>query len=108
MQDHQNQGAGIPLPPETNQTAGAGMRSNKTRKAFSARRAALMAAFVALSYVVSLLDFPIFPAAPFLKLDFGNVFILLISFLLGPVEGVIVCILKELLRTIGSSSAGVG
>lgn len=108
MQDHQNQGAGTPLPPETNQTAGAGMRSNKARRAFSARRAALMASFVALSYVVSLLDFPIFPAAPFLKLDFGNVFILLISFLLGPVEGVIVCILKELLRTIGSSSAGVG
>ena len=74
----------------------------------SAKRLALMAAFVALAYVVSLLDFPIFPATPYLKLDFGNVFILLISFLLGPVEGVAVCVLKELLRIIGSSSGGVG
>lgn len=74
----------------------------------SAKRLALMAAFVALAYVVSLLDFPIFPATPFLKLDFGNVFILLISFLLGPVEGVAVCVMKELLRIIGSSSGGVG
>ncbi len=75
---------------------------------FSAKRLALMAVFVALSYVVSFLEIPIFPAAPFLKLDFGNVFILLISFLLGPVEGVLVCLLKEGLRMLGSSSGGVG
>lgn len=75
---------------------------------FTAKRLALMSVFTALSYVVSLFDFPIFPAAPFLKLDFGNVFILLISFLLGPVEGIIVCALKETLRIIGSSSGGVG
>ena len=67
-----------------------------------------MAIFVALSYAISLLDFPIFPATPFLKLDFGNAFILLASFLLGPIEGVIVCILKEVLRILGSSSGGVG
>ena len=78
------------------------------KKRFSAKRIALMAVFVALSYAVSLLDFPIFPATPFLKLDFGNVFILLISFLLGPVEGVIVCVLKESLRILGSSSGGIG
>ena len=75
---------------------------------FSTKRIVLMAVFVALSYVVSLFDFPIFPAVPFLKLDFGNVFILLIAFLLGPIEGVIVCVLKETLRIVGSSSGGVG
>ena len=78
------------------------------KRRFTAKRLALMAVFVALSYVVSLFDFPLFPAAPFLKLDFGNVFILLISFLLGPIEGVVVCALKETLRIIGSSSGGVG
>lgn len=78
------------------------------KRFFTAKRMALMAVFVALSYVVSLFDFPIFPATPFLKLDFGNVFILLISFLLGPIEGVVVCALKETLRMIGSSSGGVG
>ena len=83
-------------------------RKNQFKARFSAKRMALMAAFVALSYVVSLLDFPIFPAVPFLKLDFGNVFILLIGFLLGPVEGIVVCLLKEGLRIVGSSSGGVG
>ena len=75
---------------------------------FSAKRLAFMAVFVALSYAVSFLEIPIFPTTPYLKLDFGNVFILLISFLLGPIEGIIVCVLKESLRMIGSSSGGVG
>ena len=78
------------------------------KKRFSAKRLAFMAVFVALSFAVSLLDFPIFPATPFLKLDFGNVFILLISFLLGPIEGVIVCIVKESLRISVSTSGGIG
>ena len=88
-------------------TDGAGMRS-MLKKRFSAKRIALMGVFVALSYGVSFLEFPIFPPAPFLKLDFGNVFILLISLLLGPIEGIIVCVLKECLRLIGSTSGGVG
>ncbi len=95
---------------------GAGMRSSKRKELFkreiktrfSAKRIALMAVFVALSFVVSFLEVPLFPSAPFLKLDFGNIFILLIGFLLGPVEGVFVCLLKETLRMIGSSSGGVG
>ncbi len=83
-------------------------KGKKIKQRFTAKRIALMAAFTALAYVVSLFDFPIFPAVPFLKLDFGNVFILLIAFLLGPIEGVLVCVLKESLRIIGSSSGGVG
>ena len=75
------------------------------RNRFTAKRLAFMAVFVALSYVVSFLEIPI--VHPF-KLDFGNVFILLIAFLLGPVEGMIVCVLKECLRMIGSATGGVG
>lgn len=78
------------------------------KRFFSAKRMAVIAVFSALAFVVSLFDFPIFPATPFLKLDFGNVFILLVSFLLGPIEGVISCVVKETLRIIGSSSGGVG
>lgn len=97
------------------ETAGVGTQPTQKRKVdlkkrFSAKRIALMAVFVALSFAVSLLSFSLFPSTPvfFLELDFGNVFILLISFLLGPVEGVIVCILKELLRTFVGSTGGVG
>lgn len=83
-------------------------RRAAVKKHFSAKRMAFMAVFVALSYVVSFLEIPLFPSAPFLKIDFGNVFILLVSFLLGPIEGIIVCALKESLRMLGSSSGGVG
>ena len=77
------------------------------KKRLSAKRLALMAVFVALSYAVSFLEIPMpLFGANFLKLDFGNVFILLISFLLGPVEGVVVCLLKESLRLIGGTGAG--
>ncbi len=90
------------MQPTENLAAGA------KKKRFTAKRLAFMAVFVALSYVVSFIEIPLFPAAPFLKLDFGNVFILLVSFLLGPIEGIAVCILKECLRMLGSSSGGVG
>lgn len=83
--------------------------SVKWKQKFSAKRIAFMAVFVALSYAVSFLEIPLpLFGASFLKLDFGNVFILLISFLLGPVEGVLVCLLKEGLRCLTSSSMCAG
>jgi riboflavin transporter FmnP len=82
--------------------------SSGLKQRFSAKRLAFMAIFVALSYAVSFWEIPLFPATPYLKLDFGNVFILLVSFLLGPVEGVLVCGLKESLRMLSSSSGCVG
>ena len=79
------------------------------KKRFSAKRLALMGVFVALSYVVSFIEIPLpLFGAEFLKLDFGNVFIVLIAFLLGPLEGTLVCLLKESLRCIGSSSMCAG
>ena len=95
------------------QTDGAGTGSTRekpsVRKRFSAKRLALMAVFVALSYAVSFLEIPLpLFGASFLKLDFGNVFIILIAFALGPVEGVVVCLLKESLRCLSSSSLCAG
>ena len=60
----------------------------------------------ALSYGVSFLEFPIFPAAPFLKLDFSSVFILLVGFMFGPLYGVGACSIKELICFITKSSTG--
>lgn len=65
--------------------------------------------FSAIAFVVSFLEFPIFPPAPFLKLDFSLVFILLAGFVFGPISGVTCAFIKELLRfLIGSSTGGVG
>ena len=97
---------------EKMQTKGAGMRSTAKKpfkNRFTAKRLALMAVFVALSYAVSFLEIPLpLFGANFLRLDFGNVFIVLISFLLGPVEGVVVCFMKEALRCLSSTSMCTG
>lgn len=98
---------------EEMQTDGAGTGSTRAkpsvRKRLSAKRLALMAVFVALSYALSFLEIPMpLFGASFLKLDFGNVFIILIAFALGPVEGVVVCLLKESLRCLSSSSLCAG
>ena len=85
------------------------VKTQRYSKRFSAKRLALMSVFTALAYAVSFLEIPLpLFGAEFLKLDFGNVFILLISFLLGPIEGVLVCLLKEGLRCLTSTSLCAG
>ena len=64
------------------------------------------AIFAALAYLVSFLEFPVFPAAPFLKLDFSAVFTLLGSFMFGPVSGAAICVVKEALCALTKSSTG--
>ncbi len=79
------------------------MQKNLTRKIVG------VALFSALSFVVSLLEFPIFPAASFLKLDFSAVFILLGGFMYGPIAGIVICAVKELIRFVmGSGTGGIG
>ncbi len=65
-----------------------------------------IAVFAALSYAVSFLEFPIFPAAGFLKLDFSAVLTLLAGFIYGPISGIAVCGVKELLCFLTKSSTG--
>ena len=56
--------------------------------------------FAALAFVVSFLEFSVFPGtgASFLKLDFSLVLVLLAGFIFGPVSGVTTAAIKELLR----------
>ncbi len=82
-------------------------RENGTKK-LPTKRIVFIAMFVALSYALSFFSFPIFPVTPYMKLDFSNVFILLTGMLFGPVEGIIVCVLKEIIGITNSSSGGVG
>lgn len=84
-------------------------KSNWAKKMFSAKRCAVMALFSALALTVSFFEFPIFPATAFLQLDFGNCFIMLVGFLLGPIESLIVCVVKETLRILlKNGTGGVG
>ena len=79
------------------------------KSVFWTKRIALMGIFVALSYAVSFLEIPMpLFGATFLKLDLGNVFIALTGFLLGPVEAILVCAMKEGLRCLTSTSMCAG
>ncbi len=64
------------------------------------------AMFAALAYAVSFFEFPIFPATPFLKLDFSAVFLVLSAFLFGPICGVSACAVKEFLCFLTKTSTG--
>lgn len=78
------------------------------KKYFSASVIAKLAMFAALAFAVSYLEFPIFPAAPFLQLDFSCVFVLLGGFMFGPVAAIIISGVKECLRLFTTSTGGVG
>ena len=81
------------------------------RNYFTATRMAYLAVFTALAYVLYMpfLEFPIIPAVPFLKVDFSNSFVMIAGFALGPVAGVVVGVLKEILHALTfSQTVGVG
>ena len=69
---------------------------------------ALLAAIAAVLYF---LGFPLFPAAPFLRLDFSDVPALLAAMVLGPVYGVAVNLIQNFIGLIAGSfaaHAGIG
>lgn len=97
------------------QAANAEKRENKFASAiknyFTATRMAYLAVFTALAYVLYMpfLEFSLIPAVPFLKVDFSNSFVMIAGFALGPVAGVVVGILKEILHALTfSQTVGVG
>lgn len=72
----------------------------KTRKQkvyFTALRIAYIAIFTTLSVALRFWQFPIFETVKFLEFDFSDIFVLISGYALGPVSGVIVGIMKELI-----------
>lgn len=63
----------------------------------------------AVATVLMLLEFPVpFLIPPFVKLDFSELPALLASFSLGPISGVVVCLIKNLVCCLRSSTGCVG
>ncbi len=60
---------------------------------WSTKRIAVYALFVALSMVLSFVEVPIFPAAPFLKYDPSGIVMLIVGFAYGPAAAAIVSVL---------------
>lgn len=66
------------------------------------------AIFSALAFVISLLEFAVFPQTPYLQLDFSNAVTLLGGFVYGPVSAVFISLVKELLCLTKSGTGGIG
>lgn len=83
----------------------------QTMSRFSLRKLCVAAMLSAIAFVLMFLEFPI-PALipPFVKLDFSDLPALLGSFSLGPVYGIVIELVKNLLHILikGTSSAYIG
>lgn len=78
------------------------MTDNKLRKICIT---AIMSAFAtALMYLE--ISIPIIPS--FIKLDFSDLPALITSFAFGPVWGIIVCLIKNLIKLFNTNTAGIG
>ena len=81
---------------------------NKNTEFFTAKRVAILGTMTAVSYLLTLISFPIFPMAPFLMLDFSFAIMLLAGYMLGPLSSLIIVVAVNLLGAIGSSGGITG
>ncbi|MDY6038870.1 MAG: ECF transporter S component [Eubacterium sp.] len=79
-------------------------------KVFTTKNMILIAMFGAISMALMVVDFPLPFAPAFLKFDFADLPAMLATFLLGPIEGILVCVVKLALKLIikGTETAFVG
>ena len=79
------------------------------QKKFNARKLAVTAVLGGVATVLMFLSFslPMF-IPPFIKLDFSELPALIAAFSMGPLSGVIVCLVKNLVNAIVTSTGGVG
>ncbi|SDA15953.1 Riboflavin transporter FmnP [Ruminococcus sp. YE71] len=82
-----------------------------TKSKLNTRTITVIGMMSALSFIVFMLEIPAPLMPSFIKLDLSNVISLLTAFALGPVEGVIVCFIKNLIHLMVrgyASTMGVG
>ena len=86
------------------------MKNPFSKQVWTAKNIAGMAVFTALSFVVYLIEIPIFASTPasFLQLDLSNVFVMLAGFMYGPLPAFIITVIKELIHVSVGTTGGVG
>lgn len=78
------------------------------KKRFTPRSIAMIGMLSAISFILMFFDFsvPIMPS--FIKMDLSELPALIGCFAMGPLEGVVICLIKNLLHLLQSSTGGVG
>lgn len=82
------------------------VNKEKKVKFFTTRTMAVLAVLTAVGYGLSWLEFPLFPAAPFLKLDFSTFATLFGGYMFGPVGALVIEGIKQLIIWGTKSSTG--
>ena len=78
-------------------------------KKFNIKSLAVVAIMGAIGFILMVLEFPMpFLIPPFIKFDFSELPAIITAFALGPIQGIIVCLIKNLLHLFITTSAGVG
>jgi riboflavin transporter FmnP len=85
------------------------MNQPRSRQITKVRAVAVTAMLSAVAFVLMFLDFPIpFLIPNFVKMDFSELPALLAAFSLGPVYGVAVCLVKNLIHLTITTTGGAG
>lgn len=84
------------------------MEKNIKRNTTMTRTIVTLALFAAISTVLMYLDFPIPIFPPFLKFDFSDLPALLAAFLFGPLQGIAVTLVKNVIHLAVSHTGGAG
>lgn len=80
----------------------------KFKKPIPVRKLVVTAMMAAIATVLMMLEFPVPVMPPFVKLDFSELPALIVSFAFGPLYGILVCLVKNLINLPFTSSMGVG
>lgn len=82
---------------------------NYLMKHINTKSVAVMGIMSTVGFILMLLEFPLpFIIPDFIKFDFSELPAIITAFALGPLEGIVVCFVKNLLHLFVSSTAGVG
>ncbi len=83
-------------------------KNQKSLQGFELRKMITIAVASAMSVILMLLQINLPIAPDFIKLDFGDLPALVISFTFGPLAGAATCLVKNLLHLFMSSTSGIG
>ncbi len=93
----------------TSKTTNKTIKQEKTRMGYNVRCMVVTAMLSAVAFILMFLDFSVpFLIPEFIKMDLSELPALIASFSLGPVYGVAVCLIKNLLHLFITTTGGVG
>lgn len=84
------------------------VKSHASKKTTSVRWITVTAVMSAIAYVLMLIEFPVPFMPSFIKMDLSDLPALMSAFAMGPVSGIIVELIKNILHVLNSGSFGVG